>query len=148
MAAAADGPRLPSLIAVLLITARETLQRPEQLHTAASSLQPLLLVSCRRRSAGRGCWICGWCYRAEGTVSTRPFPSVLPLGRAPGIALVLLLALVLVRLRTQSCPGTCCAASSSSAKAFTGVGPRKLYPDGSRNPLLPLPFQFPMLRLH
>lgn len=40
MAAAADGPRLLALIAVLLITARETLQRPEQLHTAAFSLQP------------------------------------------------------------------------------------------------------------
>lgn len=102
-----------------------------------------------------GYWICGWGHSAEGAgVSTQLFLSVLPLGRAPGIALVLLLALMLVRLHTQNCSGSllCCITelcrSPRPSRAATGVGPKKLYPNGSRNPLLPLPFQFPVLRLH
>lgn len=113
MAAAADRPRLLSLIALFLITARETLQRPEQLHSAASSLHTLL----PQELSWKG--LLDLCHCAKGTsVSTQPFLSVLPSGRAPGIALVLLLALMLVRLHTQNCSGPCCcAASSSSAKA-------------------------------
>lgn len=83
MAAAADGPRLLSLIAVLLSTARETLQRPKQLHTAASSLHPLLPMSCHRRSAGGllDLWVVsqcrgGWCEHSA-------FPFCPSLGKSP-----------------------------------------------------------------
>lgn len=121
MAAAADGPRLLSLIAVLLSTARDTLQRPEQLHTAASSLHPFSPCPATGDQL-EGCWICGWCHSAEGAgVSTQLFLSVLPLGRAPGIALVLLLALMLVRLHTQNCSGSllCCITQQPKPEAFT-----------------------------
>lgn len=163
MAAAADGPRLLSLTAVLLITARETLQGPEQLQPSA--LLPLLPQEISWKGL-QDLWLVSPC---RGDWYQHPaFPFCASLRRSswpcpPGLALLALPSWPCPRV--APCidadeashpelfwPMLCCITelcqSLRPSRAATAVGPRKLHPDGSRNPLLPLPFQFLMLRLH